>query len=79
MRDIVNKPYSEDEKRVADYLTVITNGQIGAGDDPIGFLIASHRYQVQITKDLNAEIIAYEKLIDDFLGATASRVDRKNP
>jgi len=33
--------YTLDEKRVAKYLTGITPG-IGAGGDPIGFLIASH-------------------------------------
>ena len=31
-----------DQQRVADHLNEITKGQIGAGDDPIGFLMASH-------------------------------------
>ena len=35
------KRYSEDEQRVADYLCDLTP-DIGAGDDPIGFLMASH-------------------------------------
>ena len=36
-------PYSEDEQRVCDYIQEITKGEVGCGDDPIGFLIASHR------------------------------------
>lgn len=34
--------YTPDQRRVCDYLQEITNGQIGCGDDPVGFLIASH-------------------------------------
>ena len=41
-RDMKQNPYDEQEKRVADYLHEITEGQMGGGDDPIGFLIASH-------------------------------------
>jgi hypothetical protein len=42
-RDFEAKPYSPDEARVAEYLFELTQGNVGAGDDPIGFLIASHR------------------------------------
>jgi hypothetical protein len=42
MRDIEKNPYTPDEQRVVDYLVKITGGSIGGGDDPIGFLIASH-------------------------------------
>ncbi len=35
-------PYSVEEQRVCDYLQRILNGVIGCGNDPIGFLIASH-------------------------------------
>jgi hypothetical protein len=48
-RDMVAKPYSPDEERVAAYLVEKTG--IGAGDDPIGFLIASHEtlaYQLRL-------------------------------
>ena len=38
------QPYSLDEQRVCAYLQQITKGQIGCGDDPIGFLIASHQW-----------------------------------
>jgi hypothetical protein len=41
MRDLEARPYTPDELRVARYLVELTG--IGAGDDPIGFLIVSHR------------------------------------
>jgi hypothetical protein len=40
MRDIMVKPYSPEESRAAEY---ICEFGIGGGDDPVGFLIASHR------------------------------------
>lgn len=40
MRDIEKNPYSTDEKRVAEYL--VKRGGFGGGDDPIGFILASH-------------------------------------
>ena len=40
MRDLDEKPYSPEETMVATYLTELTG--IGGGDDPVGFLIASH-------------------------------------
>jgi hypothetical protein len=44
--------YEGDEARVAAYLSEKTNGQIGAGVDPVGFLIASHRALVDAQKDV---------------------------
>ena len=41
-RDFRVNPYSEDEKRVAAFIAKITDGAVGGGEDPIGFLIASH-------------------------------------
>lgn len=41
-RDPDMDPYRPDERRVVEYLLEIAP-DIGAGDDPIGFLIASHR------------------------------------
>jgi hypothetical protein len=38
------KPYTADEQRVVDYINLISDGAIGAGSDPIGFLMASHSY-----------------------------------
>jgi hypothetical protein len=46
-RDFEANPYSEQENRVVDYLIGLTDGHVGAGDDPIGFLISSHGYIVQ--------------------------------
>lgn len=40
-RDIDKNPYTEDERRVCDYLIALAP-DAGCGDDPIGFLIASH-------------------------------------
>ena len=34
--------YSSDEERVAAWLVTRMNDQVGAGDDPIGFLLASY-------------------------------------
>lgn len=42
-RDFDARPYSAEERRVCDYLQEITKGAAGCGDDPVGFLIASHR------------------------------------
>jgi hypothetical protein len=41
-RNFEQNPYSADEKKVAEYLWELTDGTVGGGDDPIGFLIASH-------------------------------------
>ena len=38
----VDEPFSDERQRVADYLNVILP-DIGPGDDPVGFLIASHQ------------------------------------
>lgn len=43
-RDMEKNPYTPDEARVAKYLMDLTG--IGGGDDPIGFLLASHRILV---------------------------------
>lgn len=39
MRDMRKKPYTRDEKRVAQFLS---NLGVGGGDDPIGFILLSH-------------------------------------
>jgi hypothetical protein len=43
-RDFDKDPYRPDEERVCKYLQEKFDHQIGCGDDPIGFLIASHDY-----------------------------------
>jgi len=50
VRDMEKNPYRPDEKRVCDYLIRIAP-DIGCGDDPIGFLIASHGWlRLQLKK-----------------------------
>jgi len=46
MRDLNSCPYSRDEQRVCAYLREIMP-DIGCGDDPVGFLIASHHALVE--------------------------------
>jgi hypothetical protein len=41
-RDFDARPYSADERRVVDWLIERTKGMVGAGDDPIGFVLASY-------------------------------------
>ena len=43
-RDMDTHPYSADEQRVAAWL--VAKIGIGGGDDPIGFLIASHDFAI---------------------------------
>ena len=43
-RDFDASPYERQEQRVAEYLSSLG---IGGGDDPIGFLIASHAYKTE--------------------------------
>lgn len=75
MPDERTTEYSPEEKRVCEYLQRITNNQIGCGDDPIGFLIASHatylaevgkhpayRAEVETAKRELAEILAAARL-----------------
>ncbi len=42
-RDMDKEPYTKDEIRAVEYLVSIAP-DIGAGDDPIGFLLASHNW-----------------------------------
>jgi len=41
------REYTKDEQRVCDYIQHLTEKQIGCGDDPIGWLLASHAYLVR--------------------------------
>lgn len=43
MRDLDENPYTKDEQRVVAWL-VGRSPEIGGGDDPIGFLLASYEY-----------------------------------
>lgn len=42
-RDLDTKPYTTDEQRVCEFLTRLSP-DIGCGDDPIGFLMASYEW-----------------------------------
>lgn len=53
-RDLDKQPYSDDEQRVARYISDICG--IGGGDDPIGFLIASHKHLSAKLKSINSWI-----------------------
>jgi Protein of unknown function (DUF551) len=44
-RDFDTKPYTPDERRVCEYLQQIVP-DIGCGDDPVGFIIASHAFPI---------------------------------
>ena len=61
MRDFEKNPYSPDEARVAKYLCERTGGSIGGGDDPIGFLIASHAFLGERVKDLSLNLRTGDK------------------
>lgn len=42
-RDYFRNPYTDAEMRVVEYLHLVAP-DIGGGDDPLGFIIASHKY-----------------------------------
>lgn len=44
--------YTPDQQRVADWIFARTGGDVGGGDDPIGFLLASYAMQHQELQDL---------------------------
>lgn len=52
MRDFEQRPYSPDEERVARFLA--QESGLGGGDDPIGFLMASHQFAIE-SRNLYAE------------------------
>lgn len=46
--------YSSDEQRVANWLVARASGMIGAGDDPIGFVLTSYELlQLQLDAAVN--------------------------
>lgn len=48
--------YTEDQKRAAEYIGMATNQAVGGGDDPIGFLLASHAYTMR--ENLKLKVVA---------------------
>jgi hypothetical protein len=39
---MASRTYTVEQQRVADYISKLTGGAVGGGEDPVGFLIASH-------------------------------------
>lgn len=74
-RDFEKKPYTKDEQRAVDYIQLITGGTVGAGDDPIGFLIASHSY-TQRERRKAAEEIRQLKQVEEMFYYLAKWVER---
>jgi hypothetical protein len=62
-RDFESRPYTPDEQRVVGYLAELVP-EIGAGDDPIGFLIASH---AALSQDLKGKVV-FDRSEYDFVG-----------
>ena len=46
-RDMEARPYSPDELRVVEYINKISGRNIGAWDDPIGFILAAHAMAIR--------------------------------
>lgn len=49
-RDFTTNPYSPDEQRIVDWLLERSRDTVGAGDDPISFVLASYE---QICQERN--------------------------
>lgn len=65
MRNLDEKPYSPEESEAAKYLTDLTG--LGGGDDPVGFLIASHRDLVRQRTVLRAK---YPEIFNEIASAS---------
>lgn len=71
-RDFTRSPYSDDEKRIVNWLNKITKGNsVGGGDDPIGFFMASYEMVIAERKEMKLQINAL-KLDNDRLYAIAT-------
>jgi GTP-dependent phosphoenolpyruvate carboxykinase len=57
--------YSANEQRVADWLLSRTNNQVGAGDDPIGFVLASYELIHAQLAQAQALVAHCEQFIQD--------------
>jgi hypothetical protein len=80
-RDLDLFPYTGDELRVVEYLKKVCP-DIGAGPDPIGFLIVSYGYAVQQrnmaqkrTKEVQKELVDVTKLLNKSIAAEKARGD----
>lgn len=62
-RDFEAVPYTDDEAKVAKYLAELTG--IGAGDDPIAFIIASHALSREEIRHLRTLVDELENYRDE--------------
>ncbi|MFL5253805.1 MAG: hypothetical protein ACJ8AI_13070 [Rhodopila sp.] len=62
-RNFSANPYTSDEERVATWLRSRTP-EIGAGDDPIGFVLASYELVVSQRNELAAQVTAIRKILN---------------
>jgi hypothetical protein len=74
MRDLNEVPYSPKEAEAAEYLSELTG--IGGGDDPVGFLIASHRELVRQRAVLRAK---YPEILNEIEFESDERLGDENP
>ena len=57
------QPYTPDEQRVASWLVKLHDGLAGAGDDPIGFVLASHE---ALRHERDIAVNALRKIVSSF-------------
>lgn len=57
-RNFAHKPYSDDEKRVAQWFFTVAG--VGGGEDPIGSMIASHEWMAHERKELKQKVAALQ-------------------
>lgn len=65
-RDFKRYPYTADERKVVEYLTKICP-DIGAGDDPITFLIASHAQQNRELRIVGRALKSINEVLSRFI------------
>jgi hypothetical protein len=81
-RDFDKNPYSPDEEKVAKWLVERSGGNVGGGEDPIGFLMVSYDYLVHQRNQIAEACKRYnDGLINDAhktIGAIESILDGSN-
>lgn len=58
-------PYTPEEQRVVDWLVARTHNTLGAGDDPIGFVLASYELIHSELQKAQALVAHCEQFIDE--------------
>lgn len=71
--DLNRPPYTPIEERAVEYILAITADQIGAGLDPVGFLIASHNALRERLAQQEAVIAAATELLEGDLHIGGNR------